>query len=189
MFKLLYKYINRTANGKLVLILFILTNLVYAIMIFVTIPNVMEFADGIKLLDMMPAGYDFEYVNTLFKTLGEHGRYAYLYYQIPLDMLYPGLYGISYCLLFCYFLKKVQKEESSFFYFCFLPIISGIADYVENIGIITLLRQYPEVSEETVSITNTFSVLKSTTTAFYFIALLILILVVLVNHFFKHKKI
>lgn len=188
MIKILQKYLYRISNGKLVLILFILTNLVYIFMLFVTIPKVTQFADGLKLLDLMPAGYDLEYVNKLFTTLGEQGRYAYLYYQIPVDMLYPGLYAVSYCLLFTYLLKKINRHVSRFFYFSILPLISGISDYIENIGIITMLKQYPNYSEETVAITNTFSVLKSTTTAIYFIALLIVLVILVVNYFLKDKK-
>jgi hypothetical protein len=188
MIKILQKYLYRVSTGKLVLILFILTNLVYLFMLFVTIPKVTQFADGLKLLDLMPTGYDLEYVNNLFSTLGEQGRYAYLYYQLPVDMLYPGLYAVSYCLLFIYFLKKINRYVARFFYFSLLPVISGISDYIENIGIITLLKQYPNFTEETVAIVNTFSVLKSTTTAFYFIALLIVLIIYAVYYFRKPKK-
>ena len=93
---------------KKVLILFVLTNIVYAAMLIITIPKTMGFSNGLKLLDMMPMGYDLEYINTLFETLGEKGREVYLYNQIPLDMIYPFLFAISYCLVIGYFLKKTQ---------------------------------------------------------------------------------
>ena len=48
----------------------------------------MAFSGGMKLLDMMPLGYDMDYINTLFETLGEKGRDIYLYNQIPVDMIY-----------------------------------------------------------------------------------------------------
>jgi hypothetical protein len=156
-------------------------------MLLVTIPKVMEFADGMKLLDMMPAGYDIEYVNNLFNILGEKGRQTYLYNQIPSDMFYPGLFAITYCFLFAYLLKKINRHDSSFFYFSFLPLIAGISDYAENIGIITMLKQYPDYSDETVAITNTFSMLKSATTTFYFFALIIVLIILGVN-FIKNKK-
>jgi len=188
MIKLLREFIYRESKGKTVLILFILTNLVYVFMLVVTIPKVMEFAGGMKLLDMMPAGYDAKYVNSLFSALGEDGRFAYLYSQIPVDMIYPFLFGISYCFLFVWFLKKTNSHESSYFYFCFLPVIAGIADYIENFGIITLLKNYPNHSQDTVSITNTFSLLKSTTTTLFFLSLIIL-MIVFGSQFLKDKKI
>lgn len=94
----LKKIINNNLAGTKVLVLFALTNIVYAFMLIITIPKTMRFSNGMKLLDMMPTGYDFEYINTLFDTLGEKGREVYLYNQIPVDMIYPFLFGISYCL-------------------------------------------------------------------------------------------
>jgi hypothetical protein len=91
------------------LLLFLLTYIVYAAMLLVTIPKVMEFALGMNLLDMMPMGYNLEYVHSLFQTLGSEGRSAYLYKQIPLDMTYPLLLIINYCSVLAYFLNKLNK--------------------------------------------------------------------------------
>ena len=132
-------------------------------MLLVTIPKVMRFAGGMKLLDMMPAGYDPAYVNLLLSTLGEEGRSAYLYQQLPVDMIYPMLFGISYCLIMAYFLNKIGKSESSLFYFCLIPLFAGLFDYLENIGIIAILRNYPDHGDRLSQITNLFSVLKSIT--------------------------
>lgn len=163
-------------QGKKVLLFFILANLVYVLMLTVTIPNVMAFSKGMKLLDMMPTGYDIEYVNTLFNTLGQEGRDAYLYHQIPLDMLYPLLFGICFCLLLAYCLNRLNKLRTPFIYLCFLPIIAGLFDYLENIGIITLLGNFPQIAIKTVKFTNFFSLMKSTTTTIYFLVLIIALL-------------
>jgi len=149
--------IEKNLSGKKVLLLFVLTNLVYAIMLIVTIPKTMAFSDDLKLLDMMPLGYDLEYINTLFETLGDNGRRVYLTNQLPIDMIYPFLFGVSYCLLLGYFLKRLNKLESVFFYLCFLPVIAGIADYAENFGIITMLNNFPDLKLTTTKITNMFS--------------------------------
>jgi len=174
--KRIKEIINKSLTGKKVLLLFVLTNLVYAIMLTVTIPKTMTSSNGMKLLDMRPTGYDSVYVNTLFETLGVNGREVYLYNQIPVDMIYPFLFGISYCLLIAYFLKKINKLNSNFFYLCFLPIIAGIADYLENFGIIIMLNNYPNLSQISMNATNIFSIVKSMSTAIYFIALIITLL-------------
>ena len=185
MFKKLQEYLFRISKGETVLALFILTNLVYLFMLFVTIPKLMQYSDGMKILDMMPGGYDLEYVMVLFDTLGEKGRQTYLFRQIPADMFYPGLYLVSYTLLFCYFLKKTGYLQSMFFYFSLLPVIGGVSDYIENFGIITMLKQYPDITQETFAISNTFSVIKSSSTTFFFIALLVLIVIFVVKYFRK----
>ena len=137
----------------------------------------MRFSNQMNLLDMMPTGYDVNYVNILLYTLGEEGRNAYLFNQIPVDMIYPFLFGISYCLVFVYFKKKLNRDKGLLFYGCLLPLIAGIADYFENIGIIYLLNSYPNITNFSVSITNFFTVLKSGTTTVFFVLLIIMLLI------------
>lgn len=167
------KIINKNLSGKKVLLLFILTNLVYAFMLIITIPKTMDFSNGMKLLDMMPLGYNAEYISTLFDTLGEEGRAIYLYNQIPIDMVYPFLFGISSCLVIAYFLRKINKLDTPFFYLCLIPIIAGVSDYFENFGIITMLISFPNLSETSINTTNTFTIIKSMTTSLYFVSLII----------------
>jgi len=174
--KRLTKTIEKNISGQKVLVLFILTNLVYTFMLTVTIPKTMEFSNGMKLLDMMPTGYNLNYVSELFSSLGENGRLTYLTNQIPVDMIYPLLFGLSYCLLLGYFLKKLNKLNSPYTYLCLIPIIAGIADYLENLGIITMLNNYPELTEITVYATNMFSVIKSISTSIFFIALIVVLI-------------
>ncbi|RAU82859.1 hypothetical protein [Pontibacter arcticus] len=174
--KRLTKLIEQNISGKKVLGLFVLTNIIYVFMLAYTIPATMRYSYGMKLLDMMPAGYDFNYVNALFGSLGKEGRETYLTTQLPVDMLYPFLFGLSYCLVMGYFLSKFGKLNGSFVYLCILPIISGIADYLENLGIILMLYLYPHLDKVYVTITSGFSIIKSSSTTIFFIALLIVLL-------------
>lgn len=183
----LKKLIYPLSNGKTVLIFFVLSSLVYFLMMTFTIPNLAGIANGMKILDLMPEGYDKQYVDSLFTALGENGRYAYLYYQIPLDLIFPLLYGVGFCLLFAFFLRKINQLTSPFFYFSFFPLIAAISDLIENIGIITMLMQFPNYSEETVTISSTFSFLKSSTTTIYFIAL-IFVLIAFGVQYVKSKR-
>lgn len=175
----LTNFIDRNITERKVWGLFILTNVVYLIMLLVTIPQIMEYAEGMKLLDMMPTGYDLEYVNSLFIRLGEVGRNFYLTRQIPIDMVYPFLFGLSYSLFLGYFLKKIQKLISPYSYLCGIPMIAGTADYLENLGIIIHLKSFPNLSSTWVSFTNFFSIAKSIATSAYFV-ILILVLITLV---------
>jgi hypothetical protein len=177
------KYIKKNINGKTVLTLFILCNIVYAIMLIVTIPQVMKYSGGMKILDMMPTGYDPQYVQTLFTALGTAGRDSYLYHQLPVDLIYPALFGISSSLVIAYFLNKIGKFEGKLFYLSLLPLCSGLFDYGENIGIINMLRSYPNISTIQVQTTSIFSVLKSTFTSIYFIVLIFILLVVAKNKY------
>ncbi len=170
--------IERNLNGKKVFLLFLLTNLVYAFMLLVTIPKVMEFSNGIKLLDMMPTGYDADYVHTLLDTLGNQGRSFYLYMQIPIDLIYPALFGISYCLILAYYLNRLNKLNSFLLYLCLLPIAAGFFDYLENFGIISMLKSYPNYSQNIIMNTNIFTILKSLFTSIYFMVLFVVLIIV-----------
>ena len=174
--KQLTKFIEKNISGKKVLGLFILTNVVYIFMLTVTIPRTMNHSNGLKLLDMMPTGYDLNYVGELFDSLGEIGRGTYLTNQIPVDMIYPLLFGLSYCLLLAFFLKKLKKLNAPYIYLCLLPIIAGIADYLENFGIITMLKSYPDLTQGMVSTTSLFSVIKSISTSVFFVILIIMLI-------------
>lgn len=171
----LKRVINNNLSGRQVLVWVIVTNLVFALMLLVTIPRTVAFANGMKLLDLMPGGYDFEYVRLLLDTLGEEGRGIYLNLQIPVDMIYPFLFGVSNCLLLAFVLKKLNKLDSFLFYFCLFPMIGAVADYLENIGIITMLRSYPDLSEKVVRVTNGFTLCKSISSTIYFTVLTILL--------------
>ena len=168
------EFISKNSKGKTVLIFVIITSIIYLIMPIVTMPIVAQFANGKEILDLLPGGYSFEYVNTLFATLGEEGRHAYLFYQIPVDMIFPVLFAITNCLLIAFFLKKLGHFKSPFIYLCFLPIISGIADYSENIGAIILLNQYPDISVLAVKINSFFSIVKYASISVSFVVLIIL---------------
>ncbi|GJM31828.1 MAG: hypothetical protein DHS20C18_08290 [Saprospiraceae bacterium] len=146
-------------------------------MLLVTIPKVMGFSKGMKILDMMPTGYDAEYINALFSALGEEGRNAYLYNQIPVDLVYPFLFAISFCLLLAYLLNKLKKLDGPLFYLCLLPLLGGFFDYLENFSTIALLTSYPNISSLTASMANVFTILKSGFTTVYFVALIVTLLV------------
>jgi len=165
--------IERNLGGRKILMLFFLTNIVYTVMLAVTIPLVMRFSGGMKLLDMMPTGYSPAYVNTLLSVLGNEGRNAYLFKQLPVDMIYPGLFGITYCLLLAFIIRKLGKLDGLLFFLCLLPLFSGLFDYCENIGIITMLRMYPDFPSLIANSTSFFSVLKSSFTTVYFITLIV----------------
>ncbi len=181
-------FLDRNSSGRNVLVLLVLTYIVYAIMLVVTIPSTMSYSGGMKLLDMMPSGYDLDYVTKLFSSLGEEGRSVYLTNQIPVDMIYPFLFGLSSCLLIAYFLKKLKKLISPYIFLSLLPLVAGIADYLENLGIIAMLRSYPDLSQSSVSTTNVFSIVKSISTSLFFISLIIILIVVAIKSLKKSRK-
>ena len=165
--------IEKNVSGTGILLLFLITNLVYGIMLFITIPKVMSFSGGMKLFDLSPFGYSVEYADALLRSLGMEGRSAYLYAQLPFDMIYPFLFGVTYCLMIAYFLNKLEALKGPLFYLCCLPVGAGIFDYLENIGIITMLRGYPNNPDYLILTTSSFTIIKSMLSAAGFMVLII----------------
>jgi uncharacterized membrane protein YdcZ (DUF606 family) len=113
----------------------------------------------------------------LLFTLGDQGRQVYALKQIPLDLLYPGLSGIAYCLTIAYLLQRLGQAETRWIYLCYAPLICALFDYLENIGIIVMLNQYPSVPDHVVEISSFMTVFKFTFGVSYFLIVIILLLV------------
>ena len=182
MSKIIHNLQNRV-TGKTVFILFMLTMAVFATIMMVTIPAVQAQAPHLPLFDVSPAGYSFAYATALLDGLGAVGRHTYLSQQLPLDFIYPGLFGISYTLLLVWLFAKGFAAESPIFYLAFVPALAGIFDYLENVGIILMLRSYPHLSAATVSFASFCTVVKSGLTVGYYLLILVGILA------FARKKI
>ncbi len=146
---------------------------VYMVMLFFTIPSIEQYSGGMKLFDLSPGGYSYEYANELLTKLGEEGRDLYLYNQLPLDFLYPGLFAISCSLLLSWIFLKIFSSNSKIFYCCLIPVAAGVFDYIENIFIIFFISSYPDISHESVEISSMVTIVKSATTTVFFVVLIL----------------
>ena len=79
------------ANGRNVIIFFIPSLAVYLLMLFQTIPGVESYVLEMKIFDLLPSGYSYDYAVGLLSALGNDGRNEYLSRQLPLDFIYPCL--------------------------------------------------------------------------------------------------
>lgn len=166
-------FLQRAATGKVVLGFFVPAMAVYSLMLLYTIPQVEQHAVGMKLFDLSPSGYSFEYARELLGALGVNGRETYLYRQLPADFVYPGLFAVSCCLLLSWLFAKSLKTSSRIFYLCFVPVIAGLFDYLENICIVLMLNSYPNVTESHVAFASFFTILKSAFTTAFFVLLIV----------------
>lgn len=177
-------YLQNYSNGKIVLLLFILTNLIYVSMLMYSLPLVSSYAPELVLFDMAPMGYSYSQAIELLTSLGIEGKNAYLSIQLPLDFIYPGLFAVSYSLLITWVLKHYHPKDSKFYFIAFIPILAGGFDYLENIAIIVMLNSYPDISENLVNISSAFTIVKSGATTLFFVILILAFI-----SFFKHRKI
>jgi hypothetical protein len=169
--KKLISIIQEKAAGRTVMFLFILTMASYFYMLMFTIPMLEKYAPGIDLFDLSPSGYSYDHAIMLLDNLGESGRSVYLTQQLPADFIYPGLFAISYSLLLTWLFLKSFDPKSWVYYMVFFPILAGLFDYLENIGIILMIHAYPDLTPGLVRLASTFTVLKSSFTTLFFLGL------------------
>ena len=173
--------LSRHASGKKIFLLFLATQVVYGAMLLFSIPRVLQHSTGMQILDLLPTGYSAEYVQRLFETLGEIGREVYLFQQIPLDMIYPALFAITYSLLLTFLFKRVFSIENRIQNLNVLPIIAGLLDYLENFWIVIMLSIYPIFKSWLAYLTSVFTVLKSISVTLVFVLLIIVVIMFVIK--------
>jgi hypothetical protein len=184
----LIRFMQKYSTGKVILVLFALTMSVYLSMLSYSIPAVAAFAPELPIFDLSPLGYSFNYANELLNTLGGKGRNLYLFTQLPLDFIYPGLFSITYSLLLVWVFGKTFNRKSKIYYFACVPFLAGVFDYIENVFIIKMIRSFPDLQVTTVKIASTFSILKSGFTMFFFILLIVVFALLFKQKFLNDRK-
>ena len=159
------------ANGRNVLLFLIPSLAVYLVMLFYTIPAVQSHAPELKVFDLLPAGYSYDYAMKLLSSLGDKGRDEYLYTQLPVDFIYPALFSISSCLLLAWLFLKRNSEGSKVNYLCSVPIFAGLFDYLENIIVVIMIFSYPDISQNLVMLSSAATIVKSGLTTIFFLLL------------------
>jgi hypothetical protein len=173
--------LQKYASGRLVLLLFIITTVVYLVIVLYSIPEVVKLAPEMKLFDMSPGGYDAIYAEELLRSIGQTGREIYITLQLPIDFVYPGLFAITYSLMLVWLFGKRIDKKSKLYLLAMVPIFAGLFDYFENFGIILMLRSLPTVDPTVVLISSFFSIAKSVFTVVFYILLLFGLLLLLVK--------
>ena len=172
---IMHRFIDKmvgVASGRNVLIFFIPSLAVYLLMILHTIPGVESYAPEMKIFDLSPSGYSYDYAVKLLSALGNDGRKEYLSRQLPLDFIYPALFSISSFLMLAWLFLKRNDKGSRIFYLCFVPIVAGIFDYLENIQIVLMILNYPDITKAQVILSSAFTMVKSGLTSLFFFILL-----------------
>lgn len=182
------KWIQKYSTGRNVAIFFSLNMVFYLAILLYSIPLVGRSAPSMKLFDVSPAGYTVEYAISLLNAIGPEGRNLYLSLQLPLDFVYPGLFIVSYSLLFAWLLDKNYDLRSKIYYALYLPIFAGLFDYLENVLVILMLKTYPDLSAGLVFAASFATVTKSVLSSIFFTLLLVCILQAVWNVVFKKAR-
>ncbi len=180
--------IERKSQGPRILLFFALTLVAALLMNLLVIPMVLGTSGEEKIPDMMLGGYTLADVMRIFGAIGPDGRSAFLWYQLPLDMLYPYFYGSFLALSVAWFFKKTGNGNKRIAWLSLLPLLAALFDYLENVMEIILLVRFPDITAGMVSLASTFTLIKGLALMISILVLLLLILLYLARTLARKKS-
>ena len=134
----------------------------------------LEAIAGMAPFDMRPGGYSLIEAETLIAALGEEGRRVYLTIQIPLDMIYPGLLGLTLFIALTRVAAGLGGAAGrALRALRWLAILAALADYAENLMIVMMLTGGDEPAAALVASASTASMAKAGLTTLAASALLV----------------
>jgi hypothetical protein len=139
-----------------------------------------EYSRGLKMLDMT-INYSPEDAYNLIENYGKQAIAYYLYVMQPFDVLIPAILGLFLCVTITLLLRNIIKDKYLTIIYIF-PIIGWLLDYMENVGVITMLINYPSRIIIVARITNLFTIIKA---IFSTVNIIIICISILVNIFYK----
>lgn len=102
--------------------------------------------------------YSPEEVKDLMAQMGEEGRAINRFISGRIDMIYPLIYGLFLILLLVRLSSTLKYRRGP--WLLLVPILAMLFDYLENIQVLRMLRQYPDISKELVAFSSLMSSLK-----------------------------
>lgn len=161
--------------GKIAIGCAVLAASIYIAMILITLAHLQTVAGQVPF-DMRPTGYSYEDADALLNALGEDGRAYYLRYQISLDTLYPALLAMTLVAtigwLGAHFTNRIILRVG-----VAVSVGAALFDYGENLGIVLMLLNWPNISDRLVNLVSAASVSKAVLTTLAVTLVLILGLV------------
>jgi len=105
-------------------------------------PTIEAHSGGVPILDMRMS-YTPEEAYQLFAALGTAGREAYRTLHLVPDMLFPISYALLFAFTGAWFLVRLLPLEHPLQWLILTPLISGLADILENLSLVVSGLAYP----------------------------------------------
>ena len=113
----------------------------------------------VEILDLQFT-YTPEKAHSILDQYNAAGRSFTATFTMLADTLYPVSYTFLFLMIMGWLFKSLSAYGFKVRYIHLLPFAVMLVDYSENIGIVTMLKTYPDFSNGTVFITSTFTSLK-----------------------------
>lgn len=103
---------------------------------------------------------------------GAAGRSFYLTHIVPLDLFLPICYALAFSLLITWLLRRWLPAGNPWHRLNVVPLIGGLCDYLENLGVISMLLAWPAQLPDIARFTMGAGLLKFSFSALTFVILL-----------------
>ena len=133
------------------------------------VSGLLKITGGENILDF-EFGYNKDEAYQILSALGFEGREFYLKNIIPMDFPFPLAYMLFYAGWIALLIKNIYQickkcpfgnHNKRYKYLLFIPILATLCDFIENIGIITMLNSYPNLQEWSVYMASYAGILKT----------------------------
>jgi hypothetical protein len=104
--------------------------------------GILDSGGGANLLDSHTSGYSPESAYNMISAYGIQGIKYHLVIAIA-DMFFPLVLTFFLLLTIAYFYKPFFRSQPLTRWLIALPIIYLVSDYLENVGIVTMLLSFP----------------------------------------------
>ncbi len=96
----------------------------------------------------------------MIEAYGEHGRRRYALVESTVDVAYPLTYATLIALVFTYGSRRAYRHDHPLNKASLVPYGVMLVDYVENVGIVTMLLRYPARYPMLARLTSVVTLLK-----------------------------
>lgn len=125
----------------------------------VGVAGLLKLTNGASILDF-EFGYSVAEAHAMITALGEEGRSFYLTKIIPLDFPFPFTYMLCYAGWIALLIKHIAPLSAARF-LTLLPFFAMLFDWLENVGIISILSKYPNTPVQAVNMASLSGMLKT----------------------------
>ena len=105
-------------------------------------PTIVEHSGGLAILDLRDS-FSPDDAYELFTALGSAGRRAYLILHLVPDMIFPIGYALTFAFVSAWFLVRLLPLDHPLQWLSMIPLISGLADVIENLSLVICNLAYP----------------------------------------------
>ena len=109
--------------------------------------------DGLAPLDQRE-GYTYQDVCAFMEKIGDTGRMFYAKMLLLLDFAFPLAYTLFWAAAIAFFWGRLLPCNSKLMYISLIPFAAGLADYLENLLLLSMLFSYPKILNLVVLLAN-----------------------------------